>query len=274
MLCFKNIKPVPDNFLVRYLKSRYLWQLRLCLKYRWVTLGVMGALIAVTLGLLPLLGREFMPELEEGNLWIRGTFPINVTLEEAGKKADEARAILGKFREVKLVVCQTGRPDDGTDPTGFYNSEFFVPLKPRDEWPSVETQKGWRSWLEATRPRTKDELIEAMNEVLDRKIVGVNWNFSQNIRDNVMEALSGVKGDNSVKIIGPDLDELEKLRRASQPPRSREFAGSRTSAFFASRGSPISKFPSIHANAQAGASAFPTSKTLCRRPSAGRRPRK
>ncbi len=214
LLCFKNIKASRDNFLVRNLKTRYLRQLRTCLNHRWATLAVMGVLITITLGLLPLLGREFMPELEEGNLWIRGTFPINIAMTQATKKADQARAIMCKFPEVKLIVCQTGRPDDGTDPTGFYNSEFFVPLKPRDQWPKLKRENGWRSWFAADRPRTKDELVEDLNAELNRDIVGVDWNFSQNIRDNVMESLSGVKGDNSVKIVGPDLDELE--HRAEQ----------------------------------------------------------
>ncbi len=161
--------------------------------------------------LLPWLGREFMPELEEGNLWIRGTFPINITLQEAGKQAEIARKIMQKYPEIKVVVSQTGRPDDGTDPTGFYNSEFFVPLKDRGEWPSVKPQNGLLGIFRKNRPRTKDELVSEMNAELNHRIVGVNWNFSQNIRDNVMESLSGVKGDNSVKIVGPDLDKLEQL---------------------------------------------------------------
>ena len=90
------------------LKRRYLWQLDLCLRHRWATLAVMGTLITITLGLLPLLGREFMPELEEGNLWIRGTFPINITLGEATKRADQAREIMTRFPEIKRIVCQTG----------------------------------------------------------------------------------------------------------------------------------------------------------------------
>ena len=134
-LLFKNLQPIRDNFLVRTLKSRYLWQLDVCLRHRWITMGVMGSLVVLTIALLSLLGREFMPELEEGNLWIRGTFPINVSLAEASQKADRARAIMQLWPEVRVVVCQTGRPDDGTDPTGFYNSEFFVPLKPHDDWP-------------------------------------------------------------------------------------------------------------------------------------------
>lgn len=208
---FKNLKPAPDNALVRWLKTGYIRNLRFCLRHRWGTLGVTACLIGGTLVLLPFLGREFMPELEEGNLWIRGTFPINITLDEASKEVEVARKIMRKYPEVRVVVSQTGRPDDGTDPTGFYNSEFFLPLKPRSEWPSVKPQEGWLSLFRDTRQRRKDELISEMNAELTDRVVGVNWNFSQNIRDNVMESLSGVKGDNSVKIVGPDLDKLEEL---------------------------------------------------------------
>jgi cobalt-zinc-cadmium resistance protein CzcA len=211
LLCFRQLRPVQDNFLVRRLKSGYLRQLERCLKYRWATVAFMGSLVVITGALLPLLGREFMPELEEGNLWVRGTFPISISMDEAASKATRAREIMRKYPEIRVVVNQTGRPDDGTDPTGFYNSEFFVPLKKQNEWPAVVPVRGWQAWFHSARPRTKQELSEAMNRELNREIVGVNWNFSQNIRDNVMEALSGVKGDNSVKIIGPDLDELERI---------------------------------------------------------------
>ena len=211
LLFFRNLKPAPDNAFVRWMKTGYLRNLKFCLKYRWATMAVMGGLIVATLVLLPFLGREFMPELEEGNLWIRGTFPINITLEEAGRQAEIARQIMRKYPEIKVVVSQTGRPDDGTDPTGFYNSEFFVPLKPRGEWPYVKPQTGLMAAFRNHRPRTKDELVSEMNAELNDRVIGVNWNFSQNIRDNVMESLSGVKGDNSVKIIGPDLDKLEEL---------------------------------------------------------------
>jgi cobalt-zinc-cadmium resistance protein CzcA len=116
------------------------------------------------------------------------------------------------YPEVVTVVNQVGRPDDGTDPTGFYNSEFFVPLKPQKEWPRTIPQKGWRRWLWGShRARTKEELVDEMNAELQAKLPGIDWNFSQNIRDNVMESLSGVKGDNSVKIFGPDLDKLQEL---------------------------------------------------------------
>src|SRR5262249_28803538 len=155
-----------------------------------------------TAAVLPFLGREFMPELEEGNLWVRGTFPINVSLDEVATRVRVVRAIMRAYPEVEAIVPQIGRPDDGTDPTGFYNVEIFVPLKPAKDWPVPPGQ---------TRPRTKPELVKEMDEELSRKIPGVDWDSSQIIRDNVMESLSGVKGENSVKIFGPDLDELERV---------------------------------------------------------------
>ncbi len=210
LLFFKNLKPAADNRLVRYLKRSYLHQLERCLNHRFLTLLLFGTLTAVTVGVLPFLGREFMPELEEGNLYIRGTFPVNASLEEVADKTRRARALLRAYPEVALVASQVGRPDDGTDPTGFFNAEFSIPLHPDKDWPTVVPRSGWLAWL-GPRPRTKPELIAAMNEQMHRELIGVDWNFSQYIRDNVMESLSGVKGDNSVKIVGPDLDELEKL---------------------------------------------------------------
>jgi cobalt-zinc-cadmium resistance protein CzcA len=212
LLFFRNFRPVADNFLVRSLREGYLRQLRTCLKYRWATLAVMTVLIVATGILMASLGREFMPELEEGNLWIRATFPLNAALERVGEDCDRARAIMSTYPEVESVVTMLGRPDDGTDPCGFYNGEFFVPLRPQKNWPQSIEQQGWQRWVFGTRrPRSKLELVTEMNAELTRKIVGVDWNFSQNIRDNVMESLSGIKGDNSVKIFGPDLVELERV---------------------------------------------------------------
>ena len=213
LFSFKHLQASPDNFLVRYLKSSYLRQLERCLNHRWLTLGLFAAIIAATYWfVLPRLGREFMPELEEGNLWIRGTFPLNKSLDGVARDASVARAIMASYPEVEQVVDMLGRPDDGTDPTGFYNSEYLLPLRSEKQWPKVIEQKGWRAWLGGSkRARTKEELVQEMNEELERKIPGVDWNFSQNIRDNVMESLSGVKGDNSVKIFGPELEELEKV---------------------------------------------------------------
>jgi cobalt-zinc-cadmium resistance protein CzcA len=213
LLFFRHLKPTPDNFLVRWLKGRYLRQLELCLKYRWITLGLIGTLIVATwVFVAPRLGHEFMPELEEGNLYNRGTFPVNVSLAEVSDRVRTARAIMRSYPEVELVASQVGRPDDGTDPSGFYNAEFSLPLKPEREWPAVKQRTGWaRALFGATRARTKPELVEDMSAELRAKIPGVDWGFSQYIRDNVTECLSGIKGDNSVKIIGPDLDKLEEL---------------------------------------------------------------
>jgi cobalt-zinc-cadmium resistance protein CzcA len=212
LLSFKNLKPTPENIFVRGLKWAYLWLLRICLRYRRATVLVFVAIFLATACVVPFLGREFMPELEEGNLWIRGTAPLNITLERQVELSKQARAIMASYPEVESIVAQLGRPDDGTDTGGFFNSEYFVPVRPQKDWPSVVAQTGWRRWfLDAKRPRTKEELVEAMNAELGRKIPGVVWNFSQNIRDNVMESLSGVKGDNSVKIFGPDLDGLQSL---------------------------------------------------------------
>jgi cobalt-zinc-cadmium resistance protein CzcA len=223
LLLLGNLKPVEDNFVVRYLRDSYLRQLSWCLKHRVLTLGFMAALMGATVWLLPNLGREFMPELEEGNLYVRGTFPINVAPAAAAEKSDMAREIMRKYPEVRVVVSQNGRPDDGTDPTGFYNLEFFLVLKMPNEWPAVKEQDGIKRLWSEHRPRTKQELIAEMDADLSRRIIGANWNFSQNIRDNVMESLSGVKGDNSVKIFGPDLEELERVadrlqRKLTQVP--------------------------------------------------------
>jgi cobalt-zinc-cadmium resistance protein CzcA len=207
---FRDLKPKQDNFFVRFLRSSYLRQVQLCLKYRWATVTVMGLLILATACIVPFLGHEFMPELEEGNLWIRGTAPLNITLGRQVELSKEARAIIATYPEVGSIIAQLGRPDDGTDNGGFYNSEYFVPLRPEKDWPSLAERTGWRSWIWGSkRPRTKEELVNAMNTELEEKLPGVMWNFSQNIRDNVMEALSGIKGDNSLKIFGPDLEQLE-----------------------------------------------------------------
>jgi cobalt-zinc-cadmium resistance protein CzcA len=201
-LLLRGLKPVRDNFLVRFLRWAYLGQLKLLLTLRWLTLTGFVLALGVTGVVAANMGREFMPELEEGNLWVRGTFPINISLDEVGARSREVRRLLRGYSEVTVVVPAIGRPDDGTDPTGYYNMEVFVPLKPPKDWPVV---------TELGRRRTKAELIKTMNDDLDRHFPGVDWDFSQIIRDNVMEALSGVKGENSIKVFGPDLDKLEEL---------------------------------------------------------------
>jgi cobalt-zinc-cadmium resistance protein CzcA len=212
LIFFRRLKPTPDNFFVRFLRSSYLSQVELCLDFRWLTVAVMGVLLVGTVCMVPFLGHEFMPELEEGNLWIRGTAPLNTTLERQVELSQQARKIMASYPEVESIVAQLGRPDDGTDTGGFFNSEYFVPLRPQKDWPRLVERPVWRRWLFGrARARTKQELVEAMNAELERKLPGITWNFSQNIRDNVMEALSGVKGDNSLKIFGPELDHLEVL---------------------------------------------------------------
>ncbi|HLW68120.1 MAG TPA: efflux RND transporter permease subunit, partial [Gemmataceae bacterium] len=254
-LFFRRIKPVGENLIVRLVKRFYLWQLRLSMRFRWVAVIVMAGISIATLCALPFLGNELMPELEEGNLWIRGTAPLNWTLERNVEVHKKSRAIMASYPEVESVVSQSGRPDDGTDTAGFFNAEFFVTLRPEKNWPALAEKTDWfsrhfgprarteeecrqelkqeeqqlaqkglpprsaeeldaayaRKMSRGRRPRTKQELNDEMNAELDRTIPGITWNFSQNIRDNVMEALSGVKGDNSVKIFGPDIDQLEKL---------------------------------------------------------------
>src|SRR6202007_222079 len=141
------------------------------------------------------LGLEFLPKLEEGNLWVRATFPQSISLEDSDTYVNRMRLAMLKYPEVQSVVSQNGRPDDGTDATGFFNAEFFVPLKPFDAWPSDVD---------------KEKLTQQVNAALEAQFPGVEFNFSQNIEDNVEEAASGVKGENSVKLFGNDLATLEK----------------------------------------------------------------
>ncbi len=200
-----------DNWLVRSLQVFYLKQLQYVLHHRYTMVFGFLVLVVATGAALPFIGREFMPELEEGNIYARGTFPNGVSLRESTEKALMARQLIEQYPEVSRVLVQTGRPNDGTDPTGFYNAEIFVSLKPEEEWPLLQDNTGLAKLWKPKRARTKAELVERMDHELEHAIVGVDWNFSQAIRDNVMEILSGVKGENSIKIIGPDLKELEQI---------------------------------------------------------------
>lgn len=211
LLMFRHAQPTEDNRLVNWMKTGYIRNLAWALDHREVALLLFGLMIAVTAWIVPHLGREFMPPLEEGHVFVRGIFPVSIALEQTNEKARIARSILRRYPEVEAVICQLGRPEAGTDPTGFYSAEFLVPLAPREEWPAVVPQTGWLGWFQASRPRTKLELISAMNQDLTEVLGGVSWNFSQIIRDNVLEVLSGVQGENSAKIIGPDIEQLEQL---------------------------------------------------------------
>ncbi|HEY1815591.1 MAG TPA: CusA/CzcA family heavy metal efflux RND transporter [Kofleriaceae bacterium] len=164
------------------------------LKYRKLAVAFALAPIALCIGLFGLLGGEFMPKLEEGNFWIRATMPMSISLSEAATYTSRMRAILREHPEVQSVVSQLGRPDDGTDVAGFNNIELFAPLKPFDDWPEG---------------LTKDKLTATLDDEFTEAFPGVVFNFSQYLSDNVEEALSGVKGENSVKVFGPDIAKNE-----------------------------------------------------------------
>jgi len=145
------------------------------------------------------LGTEFLPKLEEGNMWVRALLPPTITLPAGVDAVARMRKILLSYAPVRTVVSEQGRSEDATDPDGSFVAEYLVVLKPFEEWP---------------RGLTKEKLINQMNEQLNREFVGVDFNFSQYIEDNIEEALSGVKGENAVKIFGSDLSELERLSKA------------------------------------------------------------
>jgi heavy metal efflux system protein len=181
------------TLVVNWLSKRYAGGIRWTMSHRRAVLGIGFAGLAATLLLAYLfLGGEFMPALEEGNLWVRATLPQDASYETGAKMAHDFREILLGFRPVTQVVSQMGRPDDGTDVTTFNNIEFMVSLKPPSQWPSG---------------LTKEKLVGEMDAQLE-KYPGIDFNFSQNIQDNVEEAMSGVKGENSLKLFGDDIDTL------------------------------------------------------------------
>jgi cobalt-zinc-cadmium resistance protein CzcA len=165
---------------------------------RWPKLTLAIIMLIMIAGLLQFdrLGGEFLPKLEEGNIWARATLPLTTSLINADDVAGGVRRIFQSFPEVTTVVSQAGRPDDGSDTTGFFNVEFFVDLKPADKWP---------------RGVTKESLVAQIADRLNSRYPGVNFGFSQNIEDNIEEALSGVKGVNAIKVYGPDLDLDERV---------------------------------------------------------------
>ncbi len=184
-----------ETLIVRWLHRIYDPAIKFALANRVLTIGGLLILIVATGLASHTLGLEFLPKLEEGNLWIRATMPESISIEAGDRYVNEMRRIIGSYPEVQTTVSQHGRPDDGTDATGFFNAEFFVPLKAFDTWPSG---------------MTKEKLTEEMTERLEAKFPGVEFNFSQYIQDNVEEAASGVKGENSVKLFGSDLAVLER----------------------------------------------------------------
>jgi cobalt-zinc-cadmium resistance protein CzcA len=185
------------NPVMVFLTERYRVAVRWAIRHRAVTVGVclMGVAVASYLGFGGAIGSEFLPHLDEGALWVRGTLAPSTGPDEGIRVANQARIVLCSFPEVPQCTSQVGRPDDGTDTTGFFNTEYFVDLKPKEDWRPVFHEN-------------KDELIAAMQRELD-KIPGVLWGFSQPIEDNMEEAVSGVKGELATKIYGGDLKILE-----------------------------------------------------------------
>jgi cobalt-zinc-cadmium resistance protein CzcA len=197
-LAFRKGAKEWHNPLMIFLTARYRSALRWAVNHRYVTVGtafacLVGAALLATSGLI---GSEFLPHLDEGAIWTRGTLAPSTGPTEGSRLMKQARIVLASFPEVTDVVSQVGRPDDGTDTTGFFNTEYFVDLKPKEQWRPVFQED-------------KDELIAAMDRELE-KIPGVLWNFSQPIADNMEEAVSGVKGQLATKVYGDDLRTLER----------------------------------------------------------------
>ena len=185
------------NPLMQFVIERYRAAVRWAIRHRAITVSVSGVLMALAayLAFSGAIGSEFLPHLDEGALWVRGTLAPSTGPDEGVRVANRARVVLCSFPEVPQCTSQVGRPDDGTDTTGFFNTEYFVDLKPKEQWRPVFHEN-------------KDELIAAMQRELD-KIPGVVWGFSQPIEDNMEEAVSGVKGALATKIYGDDLKVLE-----------------------------------------------------------------
>ncbi len=197
LLLPQNVKEV-ETLVVRALHRLYHPVLHFALDRRALVVGIGAAFLVIAGVLVPFLGSEFLPALEEGNFWIRASLPPSMTLDAGTEATATMREILLKHAEVRTVVSQHGRPDNGSDPSPFSNVEMFVPLKPADEW---------------GRGVTKPKLTAQLQQEMQTALPGVTFNFSQYIQDNIEEAISGVKGANSVKIIGPDLTVLESLAR-------------------------------------------------------------
>ncbi|HWZ42674.1 MAG TPA: CusA/CzcA family heavy metal efflux RND transporter [Candidatus Saccharimonadales bacterium] len=187
------------NPAMEFLKKIYREHVGRAIEHRWVTVGIAGLVVCITayLALGGVIGSEFLPHLDEGALWVRGTLAPSTGPSEGIRLATQARVALCAFPEAARCTSQVGRPDDGTDSTGFFNTEYYLDLKPKSQWRPVFHED-------------KERLIAAMQRELD-KIPGVLWNFSQPIADNMEEAVSGVKGQLATKVYGDDLKVLEEM---------------------------------------------------------------
>jgi cobalt-zinc-cadmium resistance protein CzcA len=186
------------NPVMEYLKNSYRTSLKWAIEHRYATVGsaAVGFLFAIYLTVGGVIGSEFLPHLDEGALWVRGTLAPSTGPTEGTRVANQARVILCSFPEVTQCTSQVGRPDDGTDHTGFFDTEYFLDLKPKEQWRPVFH-------------KNKERLIGAMDREVE-KIPGVIWGFSQPIEDNMEEAVSGVKGQLATKVFGDDLAVLEE----------------------------------------------------------------
>ena len=184
-----------ETSIVRWMHNAYKPIVEFALDNRILSLGLAGVIFILALLAARGLGSEFLPHLEEGNLWIRASMPPSISLEAGDQYVNRMRKLIQSYPEVQTVISQHGRPDDGSDATGFFNAEFFAPLKPTGQWPAGVD---------------KDRLVADLTERLTQEFPGVDFNFSQYIQDNVEEAASGVKGENSVKLFGNDLGILQK----------------------------------------------------------------
>ena len=194
---FKGGVKEPRNRAFDWIKKIYTRQLDWCLENRWLTLLIGFLIFLAAISLVPFIGGEFMPHLDEGALWYRATMPYTISFEESSKIVPQVRDILISYPQVTVVGSEHGRPDDGTDPTGFFNAEFYVGLKPYDD-------PAWKGKYD-----TKDKLIVAIDKRLEA-FPGIIFNHTQPAEDAVDEALTGLKSALAVKIYGPDLEVLEK----------------------------------------------------------------
>lgn len=181
------------------IKSVYVKGLDVCLAHRWGTAAASSIVLAASLLLVPAIGAEFMPQLDEGALWVRATMPYTISFDESARIAPKIRQILRSFPEVTMVTSELGRPDDGTDPTGFFNAEFYVGLKPYSQWTGAY--------------HTKAALTAAINQKL-QSFPGITFNYTQPAEDAVDEAETGLKSALAVKVFGPDLDTLQSKGKA------------------------------------------------------------
>jgi cobalt-zinc-cadmium resistance protein CzcA len=180
--------------MIKYYEKLFDW----VMKHKKISLSIAFIIIALTFFSAKFLGTEFIPHLDEGSLWVEGSAPMSISLTQAKILADSMRYDLLKFPEVREVVSQIGRPDDGTDPKGFYDIENLIDLYPKEQWKSR---------------LTKDELIDKMQHLLDSKYLGAVWSFSQPIIDNVNEAVAGINVNQAVKVFGENLDTISKIAR-------------------------------------------------------------